>query len=122
MGNFKIFGGKQKGRKKHGRIDRELVETLLQEKIPFFEGGHIVNLHQVVYKKGVSLNIDYLIPGKNDQQEKTYAITAKFKPKNHDLQIITLKEKFSPFSGVKREVEDIVVEDDFEEAESDDLL
>ncbi len=68
-----------------------------------------MSLHEIVYKRGVGLKIDYLVPGKEGQKSRTYAISARFKPKIHDLSIISMKEKNSPFSAAKSKVEDIVV-------------
>jgi len=47
------------------------------------------------YRNGILLKIDYLNMDEVTLEEKIYAITARYRPKNQQLDIISMKESDS---------------------------
>lgn len=117
--NFKIFGQKEKGKKKHLSVNVQQIEELLKQKVPFLEEGKILTLHPTVHKKGILLKIAYAVPNSESIKDTVYEITARYKPRKNHLEIISLKEKNSPFQDRKNE--DIVVDEESEQENGEGL-
>lgn len=88
---YKIFGQKNKGKGKHGRVNQQKIEELLKEKVPFLQKGRIVNMVSTNYRNGVMLKIDFSNPDEETLEDRLYLITARYKPKKNHIEIISLK-------------------------------
>ena len=61
---YEIFGQKHR-KKKHPKVNEQQIEQLLQEKVPFLQGGNIINIASSSYRNGIMLKIDYFTPSDN---------------------------------------------------------
>lgn len=103
---MKIFGPKSKGKHKF-TVKESDIQNLLIKSMPSLEGGKIIKLSSVPYRKGIFLNIEY-----ETAKEQIYTIKARYMKKANQLQIINLTE-----INVLRKVEEPDVSDDDSEVE-----
>lgn len=55
-------------------------------KVPFLQGGKLVKMVANHYKKGTFLNIQF-----EDKDKKMYDIIARYRPRRHKLEIVSIK-------------------------------
>lgn len=65
---------------------------MIRKKVPFLSQGSIINMVSTSYRNGILLKIDYLNMDEITLEQKIYVITAKYRPKYRQLDIISMKE------------------------------
>lgn len=58
-------------------------------------GGQIIRMEPFGFKKGILLNIDYAT-----EQNQIFTIKARYRPRKHLLDIISLIENTNPLAGI----------------------